>query len=278
MMGERTDAQMRVLAVDDEKIALEGLMKAIKEAEPSAEICGFRKASEALEYYKEHACDVAFLDVEMRSKSGVELAKEMKMMNPKINIIFATGYGVYREAAFAMHVSGYLTKPITAKKVRMELENLRYPIDNRLHQRIQIRTFGNFEIYADESPIIFKYDKTKEMLAYLVDRNGTYCTNKEIMAVLWQDKSHASYLSNLKKDMNDTLKRYDCRDIVEVSRGKIRICTEKTECDYFDWCQGKLYAINQYHGEYMTQYSWAEFTNGELNKNKQMKSGGQDYV
>ena len=46
----------------------------------------------------------------------------------------------------------------------------------------------------------------------------------------------------------------------------MRICTENVECDYFDWCCGKLYAINRYKGEYITQYSWAEFTNGQLNR------------
>lgn len=46
------------------------------------------------------------------------------------------------------------------------------------------------------------------------------------------------------------------------------ICPEEVSCDYFDWCEGKLSAINQYHGEDMAQYSWAEFTNGELNRGR----------
>lgn len=28
-------------------------------------------------------------------------------------------------------------------------------------------------------------EKVRELLAYLVDRNGAMCSNKEIMAVLW---------------------------------------------------------------------------------------------
>ena len=62
----------------------------------------------------------------------------------------------------------------------------------------------------------------------------------------------------------DMLGKFDCREIVESARGKLRIRPEEVECDYFDWCQGKIYAINQYRGEYMAQYSWAEFTNGKL--------------
>ena len=102
---------MKILAVDDEKIALEGLISAIREVEPSAEIWGFRKVSQVLEFYSKQVCDVAFLDIQMRTMSGIELAKRLKLITPQVNIIFATGYGDYREDAFEMHVSGYLTKP-----------------------------------------------------------------------------------------------------------------------------------------------------------------------
>lgn len=259
---------MKILALDDEKIALEDLVAAIRKAEPFADVYSFRSALEALDFYRDNTCEVVFLDIHMRNMSGVELAKEMKLINPKVNIIFATGHGDYREDAFDMHISGYLLKPITEKKIRKELDSLRYPVSRVPQKQIQIRTFGNFELYIAGNPVNFKYNKTKEMLAYLVDRNGTYCKNAEIMAVLWQDEIHTSYLSNLKKDLLDTLERFDCREIIESTRGKLRIRIEQVKCDYFDWCQGKSYAINQYRGEYMTQYSWAEFTKGELDRQK----------
>ncbi len=255
---------MRILAVDDEKIALEGLVNAIKEAEPQAEIYSFRKADEALEFYQANGCDVAFLDIQMRSMSGVELAKKMKLMNPGINIIFATGYGDYREAAFDMHVSGYLMKPITPQKIRKELDNLRHPVLLEKKNRVQFSTFGNFEAYIDGEPIRFKYDRTKEMLAYLVDRNGAYCTNAEIMAALWEDEKRSSYFGNLRKDLLDAFKQKGCMDVIDAGWGKLRINREKVDCDYYDWCEGNIQAINQYRGEYMTQYGWAEFTNAAL--------------
>lgn len=257
---------MKILAVDDEKIALEGLVDTIKEAEPSAEIYSFSKAGEALEFYKKSMCEVAFLDIQIRNMSGVELAKQMKLINPKVNIIFATGYGSYREEAFDMHVSGYLTKPITPQKIRRELDNLRNPVHPVHKNRVKICTFGNFEVYVDGKPMQFQYDKTKELLAYLVDRNGAYCTNAEIMAVLWEDEKRSSYLGNLKKDLFDALKQNECTELVDAAWGKLRIVTQKADCDYYDWRQGKLQAINQYRGEYMAQYSWAEFTNAEIDR------------
>lgn len=83
---------MNILALDDEEIALEGLVSAEKKAEPSAAIYSFRKPKEVLELCKSTPCEVALLDIQMRNMSGVELAKELKFLNPGVNIIFTTGY------------------------------------------------------------------------------------------------------------------------------------------------------------------------------------------
>ena len=255
---------MKVLAIDDEEIALEGLVEAVREAEPSAKIYSFQKAEEALEFYRTTPCEVAFLDIQMWNMNGVDLAKRLKLLNANVNIIFSTAYGDYREEAFDLHASGYLTKPITAKMVRRELDNLRHPVPRNNEKRVRIVTFGNFEVYVDDEPLVFRYDKTKELLAYLVDRNGAYCSNAEIMAALWEDEKKASYLGNLKKDLIDTLRGKKCQEIIGTGWGRLRIDTEKVDCDYYKWCKGELAGINSYRGEYMTQYSWAEFTNAGL--------------
>ena len=256
---------MKILAIDDEKIALEGLVDAIRKAEPSADVYSFRRASEALDFYRDNTCEVVFLDVQMRNMSGVELAEEMKIINPEVNIIFATGYGDYREDAFDMHVSGYLIKPITEKKVRKELDNLRYPVSAPpVRKRVQIHTFGNFEMYVDGNPVNFKYNKTKEMLAYLVDRNGTYCQNAEITAALWQDKTHPSYFSNLRKDLTDTLEKLDCIEIIESERGKLRIRTEEIDEKTLEsrllsglYFAGEILDVDGICGGYNLQWAWS---------------------
>ena len=254
---------MIVLAVDDERFALENLVDSIRLASPSAQIHPFRYPEDALDFAKENHVDVAFLDVEMVGMSGVELAEQMKLYLPDINIVFSTGYGHYRDAAFELHASGYLTKPITPEKVKKELENLRRPV--RKAKRIRIRAFGNFEVYLDGDPISFKYSKTKEMLAYLVDRRGALCTNGEIIATLFEeDSGHDAYFRSLRKDLTDVLEAAGCGEILSQQRGRIGIVPELVDCDYFNWCEGKRSGANAFHGEYMTQYSWGEYTNGML--------------
>ena len=56
---------MKIIAVDDERIALEGLLDVISEAAPNAELRGFEYPEDALDFVDEHDCNIAFLDVEM---------------------------------------------------------------------------------------------------------------------------------------------------------------------------------------------------------------------
>ena len=143
---------MKILAVDDEIIALEGLVRSIKEADNTAQVYSFRFADEAIKFMETNICDVAFLDIEMYGINGVSLAKILLQMNPNINIIFSTGYGNYRDVAFDIHASGYIVKPITPEKVKKELFNLSRPV--QVQSKLQINVFGNFEVYFNGNLII----------------------------------------------------------------------------------------------------------------------------
>lgn len=254
---------MRIMAVDDERLALEGLIESIRAASPEAEVVGFRYAEDALKYAEENDCDVAFLDIEMAETNGVSLARELKRIHPDVNIVFATGYGNYRDAAFALHASGYVVKPITPQKVAEELDDLRRPV--AAHKRMRVQTFGNFEAYCDGKPFVFRYAKSKELLAYLVDRKGALCSVGEMMSVLFEeDEGHERYFKSIRGDLIKTLQAQGCDGAIVRRHGMLGVAPEEMECDYFDLLDGKGKAA--YRGEYMSQYSWAEMTHGRLEK------------
>ncbi len=258
---------MNIIAVDDEKIALEGLLGIIHEVVPEAQIRGFRNAMEAREYVTENHVDVAFLDIEMRDMDGISLAKHIKKINSKINIIFTTGYSDFTGQAMELHASGYILKPATVEKVQLELNELRNPPERIIQKRIRAKAFGYFEIYLDGRPITFKYTKTKELLAFLIDRNGALCSNKEISDALWEDdiaENHVSYLKNLRKDLMSTFTEAGCPEFIVRQWGKLGIVPELVDCDYYLWLKGVPEGINAYRGEYMNQYSWAEYTHASL--------------
>lgn len=255
---------MRIFAIDDEKLALEALLSAIHKAEPKAEVYGFRKPSLLLEKLDEIVPDIIFLDVEMKQMNGIELAEEIKKRVSGINLIFASGFSQYTKDAFTVHASGYVMKPITVEKIKEEIGNLRFPIVEK-EKALEIQTFGNFEVFVEKTPLPLKYNKSKELLAYLIDRNGALCSNKELVSVLWEDdfdsRNRISYLKNLRSDLVGALESSGCSDILVREWGKIGIKKEKLSCDYYRWLDGDKEA---YRGEYMSQYSWAEYTNAIL--------------
>lgn len=259
---------MIIFAIDDEPNALEILCRAIAEAEPEAELHSFDRASEVLAAVEAGTVpDVLFADGDMPGTSGVELARRLKRRCPNLNVVFATGYDDYMRDALSLHASGYLKKPILAEDVRNELDNLRHPVDRSTQAgsrpRVRFQTFGNFEVFVDGKPVPFEREKTKEYLAYLVDR-GTMCTNAEITAALWEQAVTPAYLRKLRKDLFDTFRALGCDVVLIHEWNRQGIHTELVECDYYDWKRGLPSAINAYRGEYMAQYSWAELTHGTL--------------
>uniref|UniRef100_UPI00286F9D74 response regulator n=1 Tax=Anaerosporobacter sp. TaxID=1872529 RepID=UPI00286F9D74 len=178
---------MNIIAVDDERILLEDLAKAIKVAIPECMLSCFKKPSEALKYAQDIKIDVAFLDIEMGGMNGLVLAKKLKDIYPKINIVFTTGYSHYALESYKVNASDYLLKPVKPEMIKNALENLRNPVERINQNKIRVQCFGNFEVFANDEPLQFSRSKTKELLAYLVLRQGAICTNNEISAVLWED-------------------------------------------------------------------------------------------
>ena len=317
---------MVIIAVDDERLAIESIIKSIRSVAPEAEVHGFLSGASIIEFLESHHADVVFLDIEMRDMNGMDLASRIRRRSPRMNIVFTTGYSKYAGRAFDVRASGYILKPVTAEKIRAELENLRYPVRgvprgggqaphygaegkripeylarNRLaidswpsdspeawkhitSKGLFLRTFGNFEVFADGVPLHFKYIKTKELLAYLTDRCGALCSNREITAVLWEDdgRNHASYLKSIRADLVTVLEEHGYGNVVVRRRGGIGLIPGKVICDYYNYLNRMKHPDDtggeplylESRGEYMTQYSWAEVTNSILT-HMSVKSGKQ---
>ena len=256
---------MNILALDDEKLALEGVVSSIKAALPNAVIHSFNDPEEALKDAKTFCPHIAFLDIETRGLSGLEVAEKLKEENKRINIIFVTGFEHYMKKAFDMHASGYVTKPVTEEQIKNELQNLRYDIQES--PKIFMRTFGTFEVFINDKAVSFAYSKSKELLALLVDARGAFCAMGSFLYYLWDENdaiNRKSYFRNLVADIRKTFRAQHCQDILIASRGSLCIDQRKIRCDYWDYLAQKDYALHSFTGEYMSQYSWAENTLGSL--------------
>ena len=176
---------MIAIAVDDEALMLGALVAAVEASPNISSVAKFSDCEEALEYVKNNHTDIAFLDINMRGMGGLALAEKIIAARPGCKIVFCTGYEEYAIPAFKLHASGYLMKPISAEDVQGEINNI-IGIKNK-EKPLTVKCFGNFEVYVNDQKLTFKRLKTKELFAFLVDRNGAGMTAKQICAVLFPD-------------------------------------------------------------------------------------------
>lgn len=259
---------MKIIAVDDERLALENLVQTLKKVETTAEIVSFSNSKDALLYLSENRVDIAFLDIELGELNGIALAKKCKDLCPAVNIIFVTGFSRYMTDAFRLHVSGYLMKPVREKDLRAEIDNLRFPLPHHPTKRVRVQTFGNFEVFVDGKPLDLPRAKSKECLAYLIDRKGAMISVSELASVLYEDKAYDSTSQNNVHQVIFTLmkalKDAGVEEIIIKNRREIGVDTGKVDCDYYAAISGDMTQMNAFAGEYMSNYSWAEFTLGGL--------------
>lgn len=259
---------MIVFAIDDEAAMLSELHNAISEASPGAEIHDFRFAADALEAITEKSIipDVIFSDIELPGMDGLNLAIRIKQLAPTAKIVFVTGYSHYAVDAYRQHINGYVLKPIDVQQIRQELDYLMSP-DRPESCKLRVRCFGSFEIYWEGKPIAFGRKQTKELLAFLIDRNSI-CSSEEISDVLWEGdsdiKACKTRLRSLLHDLKKTFSEIGAENILIRRRGAIGVDTSRMDCDYYRFLKGDLQAINAFTGEYMRQYSWAEATLGRI--------------
>jgi len=129
---------------------------------------------------------------------------------------------------------------------------------------VYLRTFGHFDVFVDGKPLCFSRQKSKEILAYLVDRRGGIATVDQIVAALWEDRAgeacvRACYQTAF-KDLRKDLERAGVGEILMSNRNQKAIDTGAVECDYYDLLAGDRQALEAFPGQYMADYSWAEPT------------------
>lgn len=252
---------MTIIAVDDEKGALTLLSDAIGAVLPDARKETFDNPSKAVAFAEQNNVDIAFLDIHMFGISGLEVAKKIKQCCPKTNIIFVTGYEEFARDAVRLHASGYITKPITAEKIKLEMENLLHPIDYS-SERFFAKTFGRFEFFVDGKPLSFKREKSKEVLALLIDNEGASLTTEQIASYIYEERYYDRKLKNtlmpIIRSLQETLQEAGAEEILVKTWGHLAVDTSKFHCDSYDYMAGEPYAINCFRGEYMSNYSWAE--------------------
>jgi DNA-binding NtrC family response regulator len=112
-----------VLLVDDEVEFLDVLMKRLKKRK--LKLVAANSGEEALRLVRENPVDVAVLDVKMPGMDGITVLREIKKINPSIEVIMLTGHANVEVALEGMELGAfdYLMKPVDIDELMYKLQD-----------------------------------------------------------------------------------------------------------------------------------------------------------
>ena len=233
---------MKVWLVDDERPCLDELAWLLKQY-PDLTLAGMSDDStEALLSITECKPDAVFLDIGMPKLDGLELALRIQDKCPGIMIVFVTAYSQYALDAYRTHPLDFLLKPVRQAHLDDCVAHLRRQWE-LLHPKeparftLFLRCFGTFEVES-ETQIKWGTRRVRDLLLYLIDRNGTPYSKSELLHALFNGRDDKSTVHNLYM----TIYRLKCLlDTLDPQRRLIRLTEEGAldiapgVCDYTDF-------------------------------------------
>jgi len=161
---------MRVLIVDDEKLARERLRELLNEIGGHTVVGEAMNGNEAVERSAELNPDVVLMDIRMPGMDGLEAAMHLMGMESPPKVIFTTAYDQHALHAFEVNAVDYLLKPIRkdrlagaldkAKKLTLQqLKDVNEAQDSpRARTHISVHLRGNIRLVPVKDILYFMAD------------------------------------------------------------------------------------------------------------------------
>jgi len=191
---------MKVWLIDDEQPCLDEMTWSLKQYH-NIEVAGAdTDPQEALSSIVLNRPDAVFMDIDMPKLHGLELALHIQEQCPGAVIVFVTAYAQYALEAYKAHPMDFLLKPVRRARLDDCIAHL-YKQYALLHPEgkknsLYIRCFGMLELECDVE-IKWGTRRVKELMLYLISRNGSPATRVELLEVLFGGQEDKNTVHNL---------------------------------------------------------------------------------
>jgi two-component system, LytTR family, response regulator LytT len=118
-------AELTVLAVDDERPALDDVCRLLRTLPDVGDVAGVPSGAEALRALSERRFDAVFLDVRMPQLDGLELARVLKRFESPPAVVFVSAYETGAVDAFELQAVDYLMKPVSRERLLQAIQRVR---------------------------------------------------------------------------------------------------------------------------------------------------------
>lgn len=178
---------MKVLIIEDEKIAADNLENTLLEIDPTINVLDkLESIRESIVWFEKNRADLIFLDIHLSDGLSFSIFEQIEINTP---IIFTTAYDQYAIKAFKLNSIDYLLKPIDKKELMKSLKKLK-----TLHERKndinidytaliqamsqQTNSQKRFMVYAG---VKLKSIKTEDIAYfYSMEKSAFICTHSNV--------------------------------------------------------------------------------------------------
>ncbi len=258
---------MLVIAFSRNRKTLSEISAAARIAFPNSELCEYSDERECIDFAADSPCDVALVDDGAKGT----VAQRLSEIRRETNLIVVSDSDAAKMRAMDLHASGFILRPVTSDRIREEMRFARFPVTKDPDLLIRAQCFGNFDVFSvDGVPLRFSRSKSKELLAYLIYRRGASCSVKEVGAALFEDEEYDTkqqiYLRQIISTLIRTMRVLGMEEVVQHSYNSLSVNVNVIDCDYYRFLEKDPSVMQQYTGEFMSQYPWAEDVAGYLDR------------
>lgn len=229
------DEKLKVLLAEDDR-NLGNILKSYLEAKMyETTLCV--NGQEALQAYAKNNFDVCIIDVMMPVMDGFSLAKEIRLDNKHIPILFLTAKSLQEDKikGFELGADDYITKPFSMEEllVRMKAILRRSSLGPLPGEGITTFEIGKYEFDYNRQTLSFGEDvqkltsKETELLKLLCDSMNNVLDRKIALHKIWNDDSYFNarsmdvYIAKLRK----YLKKDPTVEIINVHGSGFKLIT-----------------------------------------------------
>ena len=116
---------IKVMLIDDEPEIRKLLHKMVEKQADYQVVSESGDFAGAMADFARYKPDVVFMDIDLNGESGLECARVLTELDPKLKIIFATAHSEYMANAFEIYAFDYLVKPFNMERVVKTLDRIR---------------------------------------------------------------------------------------------------------------------------------------------------------
>lgn len=201
---------MKVMLVDDERLALVRLEKMLGEFHDCQVIGSFSKAEVAIHHIGEFKPDAVFLDIQMPGLNGLRATERIRPVSPDTKIIYVTAYDEYAIEAFELNATDYLMKPLRRERLGRTIQRLRervveHKLESSKEEGLLYHCLGAMQIRKPNGELEFlkwRTTKAKELFAYLLHHRGKVISKNILLELFWPEMDERKGLANLQTSIN----------------------------------------------------------------------------